>query len=93
MQGSFRNPSPGSPVSIPPSNDALFLGQKVTDNEDPIARQNFRVVIIKPQEVEQVDLSDLGRSRRWKFTYVGVSSPQSNYGEKIGDWMKEELWP
>jgi hypothetical protein len=93
VQGSFRNPSPGSPVSIPSSNNALFPGQKVTDNEDPIARQNFRVVIIKPQEVEQVDLSDASRSRRWKFTYVGASSPQPNHGEKIGDWVLEELWP
>jgi len=66
------------------------LGQQVTDLNDPIARQNFRVVIIKPEVVEQLDLSDLSQARRWKFTFVGGKGQTE---ETIGEWKKEELWP
>ena len=52
----------------PPSEEAdtkeLGLGQKVTDLHDPIARWNFRVVIIRPDEVERVDISDPATARR-----------------------------
>lgn len=47
MRGSFKNPVPGSPVSIPPADKSLGLGQKVTDLHDKVARTNFRLVIIK----------------------------------------------
>ncbi len=66
------------------------LGQQVTDLNDPIARQNFRVVIIKPEVVEQLDLSDPSQARRWKFTFVGGKGQTE---ETIGEWKKEELWP
>jgi pyridoxamine 5'-phosphate oxidase len=62
----------------------LSLGQQVNDLHDKVARKNFRVLIIIPEEVEQIDLSEPDQARRWKFTYVG--------GEG-GDWKKEELWP
>lgn len=42
----------------------LKLGEKVEDLEDPVARENFRVVVIRPDEVESVDLSDPSKSRR-----------------------------
>lgn len=55
----------------PPSEEAdtkeLGLGQKVTDLHDPIARWNFRLVIIRPDEVERVervDISDPATARR-----------------------------
>jgi len=94
MRGSFKNPVPGSAVSIPPSNKSLGLGQKVTDLNDEVARTNFRLVIIRPDEVEQLDLTDPEKARRWKFTYVGPQGgdPGTN-GEDIGEWKKEELWP
>ena len=82
MRGSFKNPVPASPVSIPPEEPGLRLGQKVTDLHDEIARRNFRVVIIVPDEVDQVDLSDADRYRRWQFTYDG-----------LGSWKEEEVWP
>lgn len=91
MRGSFKNPVPGSPVSIPPADKDLGLGQKLMDLEDEIARRNFRVVIIRPDEVEQVDLSEPDKARRWKWTFVGQHAGQS--GDTIGEWRKEELWP
>ncbi|KAA8570817.1 hypothetical protein EYC84_000209 [Monilinia fructicola] len=90
MRGSFKNPIPGTPVSQPPSDPNWSLGQKVSDLNDEIARKNFRVVIIKPIEVEQLDLSVPDKARRWRFTYVG---PNGDDGENIGEWKKEELWP
>ncbi|TVY86751.1 hypothetical protein LAWI1_G007210 [Lachnellula willkommii] len=91
MRGSFKNPMPGSSVSIPPSDKSLGLGQTVTDLNDKTARQNFRVVIIKPDEVEQLDLSEPDKARRWRFTYVGPHGDQR--GDELGEWKKEELWP
>lgn len=94
MRGSFKNPVPGSAVSIPPADKNLSLGQKVMDLHDETARRNFRIVIIRPDEVEQLDLSEPDKARRWKFTYIGPgeSYPGSS-GEDIGEWKKEELWP
>ena len=50
---------------------------------DPVARKNFRVVVIKPEEVEQLDISDPAKARRQRYTYV----------EADGSWKQEELWP
>ncbi|KAI9759753.1 MAG: hypothetical protein M4579_002138 [Chaenotheca gracillima] len=88
MRGSFKNPPPGTPVSVPTAPDQS-LGQKINDLHDPLARQNFRVMIIRPDEVEQLDLSDPAKARRWRFTYIGEGEQDG----KIGDWKKEELWP
>ncbi|RAL65668.1 hypothetical protein DID88_005339 [Monilinia fructigena] len=90
MRGSFKNPIPGTAVSQPPNDPNWSLGQKVSDLNDEVARKNFRVVIIKPIEVEQLDLSVPDGARRWRFTYVG---PNRDDGENIGEWNKEELWP
>lgn len=56
---------------------------KVDDLHDKYARKNFRVVVIKPEEVEQLDLSDPAKAFRHKFTY----------NEDSGEWKMEELWP
>lgn len=94
MRGSFKNPPPGTRVSIPVTDKTLAVGQKVTDLNDEIARRNFRVVIIRPDEVEQLDLSDPEKARRWKFTFVGGSTDCAGQpGEEIGEWKMEELWP
>ena len=87
MRGSFKNPVPGSPVSIPPKEKGVALGQQVDDLHDEVARSNFRVCIIKPDEVELVDLSVPDKGRRWKYTFVGLSEGD------VGEWKKEELWP
>ena len=68
------------------------LGQSVTDLHDPVARENFRVVIIKPDEVEQTDISDPVKARRWKYTFVAAEGPDDE-SKGQGKWESEELWP
>ncbi|KAL1873794.1 hypothetical protein VTK73DRAFT_757 [Phialemonium thermophilum] len=93
MRGTFRGPPPGSSVAIPPE-PGQRLGQEVHDLEDELARANFRVVVIVPTEVDQVDLSDQKRPRRWLFTYRGQSrEAKLPGGEVIGEWEKVEVWP
>jgi pyridoxamine 5'-phosphate oxidase len=94
MRGSFRNPPPGTPLSEPLKREEWRLGQTVDDLEDEVARENFRVVVVKPLEVEQVDLSDPSRCRRWRWTFVGSPSSNEAGGDRIlGEWSVEELWP
>ncbi|KAI0203803.1 pyridoxamine 5'-phosphate oxidase-domain-containing protein [Astrocystis sublimbata] len=88
MRGTFRNPPPGRPVSQPVEGDGLALGQQVTDLDDPVARANFRVVVIVPDEIDQTDLSDPEHGRRWLHTYVGVM-----HGKGQGEWETVEVWP
>lgn len=89
MRGSFRNPPPGRPVSSPPAEGGNPpLGQKVTDLHDPIARANFRVVVIVPDELDQTDLSDPEHGRRWIHTFLGTG-----HGKAQGGWETVEVWP
>ncbi|CAM1511200.1 Fc.00g087130.m01.CDS01 [Cosmosporella sp. VM-42] len=81
MRGSFKNPPPGTPLSEKPG-PGLELGQKVDNLDDEIARQNFRVVVIVPQEVDRVDLSDPAKATRWNYKLA-----------KAGIWDTTELWP
>jgi len=90
MRGSFKNPAPGTKVSEVTKDKRLALGQKVEDLEDEASRMNFRVAVIIPEEVEQVDLSEPDKARRWKFTFVGGGNGEDG---QVGEWKKEELWP
>ncbi|KAI1336576.1 pyridoxamine 5'-phosphate oxidase-domain-containing protein [Xylariaceae sp. FL0016] len=90
MRGTFRNPPPGAPVEDNPAGDGLGLGQKVTDLEDEIARRNFRVAVIVPEEVDRCDLSDPARGRRWVYRYVGA---QGKGKDTENGWEKVEVWP
>lgn len=83
------------PKSKPVNDPELKLGQKVNDEHDPIGRKNFRVVIIQPEEVEELDLTDPAEARRWKWTYVGDgdSAAQPNGKQVHKEWKMEELWP
>ncbi|KKK17043.1 hypothetical protein AOCH_004419, partial [Aspergillus ochraceoroseus] len=62
MRGSFRNPPPGQLRSQAPEDPRLGLGQTVEDLLDPVARRNFRVVVIAPEEVERLDLTNYEKS-------------------------------
>ena len=84
--GSWKNPPPGTPKKGDPDPEHQ-LGQKVTDLDDPIARENFRVVIIRPDEVEQLDISDPATAMRIKYTFVEGGR------DSKGQWTTEELWP
>ena len=85
ISGSWKNPPPGTPTHGQEPDSDHQLGQKVEDLDDKIARSNFRVVVIIPDEVEQCDISDPAKARRWKYTFV-VNGEQ-------GNWETEELWP
>ena len=84
--GSFKAPPPGKPTSEPYDEDNLALGAKVSGLDDPVARKNFRVVIIVPDSVEQTDLSDPSKARRYRYTFDEAA------GGNAG-WRTEELWP
>ena len=61
----------------------LERGQKVEDLHDKTARSNFRVVVIRPDEMESVDLSDPSKANRQVYKYDSAS----------GKWSHEECWP
>ncbi|KFY13343.1 hypothetical protein V492_03331 [Pseudogymnoascus sp. VKM F-4246] len=50
------------------------------------AKGNFRLVVVRPAEVECVDLTDPESSKRWIYTFV-----ESDGGK--GAWKREELNP
>ena len=83
LLGTFAAPPPGQQVDKPYDDKHLALGEKVEDLHDPTARENFRVVIIRPNEVESVDLSDPKKSRRQVYKYDSAN----------GSWSHEECWP
>ena len=88
--GTWKNPPPGTPTHGKQSDAAHALGQKVTELDDEIARSNFRVVIIIPDEVEQTDLSDPAKARRWQYSFT---TEKGTDGVEKGEWKVEELWP
>lgn len=61
----------------------LKLGEKLEDIDDAVARKNFRLVIIKPDEVESIDLSDPNSSRRQVY----------KFDAKSHSWTHTECWP
>ncbi|RAH81268.1 hypothetical protein BO86DRAFT_389731 [Aspergillus japonicus CBS 114.51] len=85
MRGTFRNPPPGEPRSKYPETSELKIGQKVEDLKDPVARRNFRVVVIKPEEVEMLDLSKAPDAVRKRWTVVRDGDTEK--------WEEVELWP
>ncbi|KAJ4368104.1 hypothetical protein N0V83_006459 [Neocucurbitaria cava] len=86
VERSFKNPPPGQSTDKPYDDRNLKLGSKVGDLYDSVARKNFRLVVIVPDSVEQTDLSDPTKSRRFRYTFD--ESTQANAG-----WRTEELWP
>ncbi|KAF6828391.1 hypothetical protein CPLU01_08560 [Colletotrichum plurivorum] len=97
MRGTFRNPEPGAPRASNPPTDELKLGQKVEDLNDPVARSNFRVVVIVPAEVDRTDLSDAEDPRRWLYRFVGAGAegdePPADGAERSNGWEMVEVWP
>jgi pyridoxamine 5'-phosphate oxidase len=61
----------------------MKVGIKLDDLNDDIARKNFRVVVIKPESVEQTDLNDPDKARRYLYTY----------DDDTGEWTMTEEWP
>lgn len=95
MRGSFKNPPPGTPRAEKPG-PGEGLGQKVGDEllKDEVARRNFRVVVIVPEEVDTWDGKDPDNQRRWVYTFVGPDAKATRPGgEVIDGWEKVEVWP
>lgn len=59
------------------------MGEKIENLDDPVARKNFRVVIIRPSEVEKTVLVEPDQSRRTRYTWNADQQ----------DWTTEETWP
>jgi len=97
MRGSFKNPPPGQPLSEGKDEQAgEGLGQKAGHlSDEPLARKNFRVAIITPEQVEVVDLSDPTNSTRQIWTLSegagGPGGPQAS--ESLGEWNRVDMWP
>ena len=83
MLGSFKAPPPGQPVSKPYDDKNLKLGEKLDDLDDEVAHKHFRVVVIKPDEVESIDLSDPKNGRRQVYRFDASN----------GTWSHTECWP
>lgn len=81
--GSFQNPPPGQPVDKPYDEQKHQIGEKVEDLDHPVARENFRVMVIKPEEVESVDLSDPKEGRREVY----------KFNQQDGSWSHQTCWP
>jgi len=82
MRGSFKNPPPGQPVDQS-YDQSLKLGEKVEHLDDEVARHNFRVVVIVPDEVESIDLSDPSTARRQLYKFNAADR----------SWSHQECWP
>lgn len=97
MRGSFKNPPPGQPLSEGKDEQAgEALGQKAGHLfDEPLARKNFRVAVITPEQVEVVDLTDPENSTRQIWTLSegagGPDGPQPS--ENLGEWNKVDTWP
>jgi len=59
------------------------MGEKVDSLDEAVSRRNFRAVVIRPDEVEMLDLSNPDVSRRERYTYDA----------KTEDWRMETTWP
>lgn len=83
MRGSFKAPPPGRPSDKPFDKAKNQLATKVDSLDDEAARENFRVVVIKPSWVERTDISGTLDARRHQYEY----QPSS------GEWTLTETWP
>ena len=87
MRGTFKNPPPGQPLKDG-AGPGEQLGQKAGDlQEEALARTNFRVAVITPEEVEQLDLNDPANNQRWVWTLGG------NGKHQVAEWKMVETWP
>jgi hypothetical protein len=96
MRGTFKNPPPGEPVNDKGKvGKGEKLGQEAGNLEDEdLARSNFRVAVITPEEVEAVDLSDPSASKRWIWTTAEESGGHGGDSLRPVDrWDMVETWP
>ncbi|EFR00215.1 hypothetical protein MGYG_03218 [Nannizzia gypsea CBS 118893] len=88
MRDTFRQALPGAPKSGP-APELQDSRKGLIDLADPIARKNFRVVVIKPEEVEYIHDEGPGNVKNERFRWKLVPS-DSRY---TWHWEGEQLWP
>jgi len=98
MRGTFKNPPPGKPIIADGGETSgEALGQEAGHlRDEELARRNFRVCIITPEQVEQVDLHDPSRTRRWVYALVDAAEGQPEspeHSKPIRHWNVVEVWP
>ncbi|KAK7902814.1 hypothetical protein LTR67_002460 [Exophiala xenobiotica] len=97
MRGSFKNPEPGKALDLGKDEQAgEGLGQKAGHlSDEPLARKNFRVCIITPEQVEAVDLTDPANAKRqvWTLAEEAGGPGGKQPSETIGEWNLVETWP
>jgi hypothetical protein len=81
VKQSFGNTQPG-----------LFRKSEDHEERTAIVTENFRVCVIRPFEIEQLDLRVSGAGRCFLYTYVEDASA-SNENHLAGGWKTEEMWP
>ena len=96
MRGSFKAPKPGGVLNDPstkkPGEEFAVSAGSLLDED--IARKNFRVAIITPEVVEQIDLGDPPSSRqRWQWTLSTEAGGPRSEGRPVGEWNLVETWP
>jgi len=95
MRGTFKNPRPGKPIieGVELPGEALGqIGGHLRDED--LARRNFRVGIITPEQVEQVDLSDPLNCKRRFWALAETGGTQGNEGSSpVKHWNVVESWP
>jgi len=80
LVGSFKQPPPGQPKSAPYNDKEEKMGEKLEGFDDAVARKNFRVVVIRPDVVEMLDLNP-------------ESAHREIYTFENNDWKSVETWP
>ncbi|RDW70900.1 uncharacterized protein DSM5745_08411 [Aspergillus mulundensis] len=85
MRGTFKSPPPGTPRSEAPSDPRLKLNQKVEDLKDEVARANFRVLLIFPEEMERLDFSNPDDVRRTNWALV--DGEKATHSDRIKSTM------
>ncbi|KAF4125240.1 hypothetical protein GMORB2_4079 [Geosmithia morbida] len=77
--------------------DGLGLGQEVHDLEDEVARRNFCVLVLVPDELDRLDLSNPKRARRWIYSRRSGGDTTASEGARTGTlsdtWDVVEVWP
>lgn len=107
IRGSFANPPPGAPISIPLSEmcemksgggDKLVKGNYIGDDHvmsmdrlAATARRNMRVGVIIPEVVERLDLL-ADAGRAKRWIWWKVGEEKENVGV-VNGWKMEETWP
>lgn len=82
VQGSFKQPPPGRPKSEPYNDGEEKMGEKITGLDDVVARKHFRVVVIRPEKVEELSLAPDSAGRK---IYT--------FNKETMGWDMEETWP